>query len=123
MYLLPNKLQSSEFVPNIIIRGWKNFGVILNILVGSEQHLKYPHEAYFLDSANIKENRTVSEQWSVQKGGQTKKIKIALVQGTPWGFPELECNGQNVFQEVFHIGQVVSSLPYSCGFSCDFANW
>ena len=29
------------------------------------------------------------------------EMKIALVQGTPWGFPQLESNGPNVFQEVY----------------------
>ena len=50
----------------------------------------------------------ICRDWSVQKGGQHQLIKIALVQGTPRGFPELDYNGQNVFQEVFHIGQVES---------------
>ena len=45
------------------------------------------------------------------------------MQGTPWGLLELESNGSNVFQEVFHVDQVVPSLPHSCVFSCDFANW
>ena len=45
------------------------------------------------------------------------------MQGTPWGLLELESNGSNVFQEVFHVYQVVPSLPHSCVFSCDFANW
>ena len=45
------------------------------------------------------------------------------MQGTPWGLLELESNGSNLFQEVFHVHQVVPSLPHSCVFSCDFANW
>ena len=36
------------------------------------------------------------------------------MQGTPWGLLELESNGSNVFQEVFHVDQVVPSLPHSC---------
>ena len=56
------------------------------------------------------------------RGVKIKKIKIAVVQSTPLGLLELESNGSNVFQEVFHIDQVVPSLPHSCVFSCDFAN-
>ena len=35
------------------------------------------------------------DQYSVQKGGHNKKIKILLVQGTPQGLSELESNAKN----------------------------
>ena len=50
---------------------------------------------------------TMGASQSVQQGGQNQKIKIAPVQGTPWGLLELESNGSNVFQEVFHVDQGV----------------
>ena len=52
-------------------------------------------------------------KWIMIRVFSVKKIKIAVVQGTPWGLLVLESNGSNLFQEVFHIDQGVPSLPHS----------